>query len=393
MKRSTKVAVWVVVGVAAIAAFVVTGSRRLRREEVESIDQIQARVGIPVDVVTAQIVPVEDWREFTGIAQGTDQVDLTSDYRSRVTKVHAKVGDEVNKGAVIVSFDIFDPVRFATNYQTLQAAYETARKDSLRVEELYKTGAVSVQDVDRVRAATEAARSAYVMSGRAVNLDTPIAGVVTATYVNPGDYADGGQVVATVASYDKIRVALRLSAAERALVEVGDPVRIRMRGSAVNRRSCAPGGAASDTMAGSGEEVTLRGAVTKAALSADPDSRLFAVEVIVDNRDRMLKPGMLVSPEILVASSTALPAVPPTALFQRNGDQLAYVVVARGDSMSAVLRAVTGEVRNAHLVAVATGIAPGEKVVVAGQNKLADGAKIAIHEDLTAEYFASAARG
>ncbi len=109
----------VVIALAAVllvVAFVLTGSRRLRREPVESIDQIQARLGVPVDVVTAQVVRVEDWREFTGVAQGIEQVDLMADYRSRVIEVRAHVGDVVRKGDVIVSFDAFDPVRFATNY-------------------------------------------------------------------------------------------------------------------------------------------------------------------------------------------------------------------------------------------------------------------------------------
>ncbi|MBN1423856.1 efflux RND transporter periplasmic adaptor subunit [Candidatus Fermentibacteria bacterium] len=389
MSKSTKTVLWAVAAGVLVIAFVITGTRRLRRETVESIAQIQERLGVPVDVVTARVAVVEDWREFTGIAQGIEQVDLISDYRSRVTEVRAQVGAEVRKGAIIVSLDPLDPVRFGTNLQTLEASYRTARNDSIRIEELYKTGAVSVQDLDRVRTATQAARSAYVMSGRAVRLDTPISGVVTATYVNPGDYADAGQVVATVASFDRIRVPLTVSASERTSIEAGQPVRIRLRGPGLVNRSCSPGSMAVDSAAVN-DEVTLTGTVTKAALSTDASSRLFSVEVVVQNTDRRLKPGMLVSPEILVAASQDLPAVPPIALFQRNGDQLAYVVTSHGDSLKAALRTVTTGVRNGRLVSVARGIAPGERVVVVGQNKLEDGVKLAIHKDMTAEYYTPA---
>lgn len=389
MSKSMKTALWVMAAAILVIAFVVTGTRRLRRETVESIEQIQERLGVPVDVVTARVAIVEDWREFTGIAKGIEQVDLISDYRSRVTEVRAEVGDEVRKGAIIVSLDQFDPARFATNLQTLQASYDAAQKDSIRIEELYKTGAVSVQDLDRVRAATQAARSAYVMSGRAVRLDTPISGVVTATYVNSGDYADAGQVVATVASFDRIRVSLTVSASERTYIEAGQPVRIRLRGHSVSTWSGPRGNTPSDS-ASTPHEVTLKGEVTKAALSADADSRLFKVDIAVQNTDRLLKPGMLVSPEILVASSSELPTVPPTALFQRNGTQLAYVVAAHGDSMRADLRSVIPGVRNGRLVAIARGITAGERVVMVGQNKLEDGRRVAIHADLTEEYHAPA---
>lgn len=366
------------------ALFVVTGARRLRRETAESIEQVQRRQGIPVDVVKAQVVPVEDWREFTGVAQGTEQVDLMSDYRSRVSKVHVRVGQPVKRGTVIVSFDAFDPVRFATNYQTLRAAYEAAQKDSARVEELYKTGAVSDQELERVRASTQAARSAFLMSSRAVNLDTPIDGVVTATYVEEGEYADAGQVVATVAKLERIKVPLQVSATERALIRVGQRARIPLRTEFLPLRSCDTLGVETSTAS------SVEGFVTKAALSADQSSRLFSVEVVIDNPGQLIKPGMLVPVQILVGLSQDLPALPPAAIVRRNGSEAVFVVVSQGDSSKALVRPIQRAVSTPRLVSVAQGINPGELVVVAGHTRLEDGVKVLVHADRTPEYYGQA---
>jgi membrane fusion protein (multidrug efflux system) len=313
-------------------------------------------------------VPLEDWRKFVGVAEGYEQVNLMAPFRTRVNKVHVALGQGVGRGTVLISLDPYDPNWAAMNLRTTAANYETARQDSVRAEELFKTGAVSEQDLDHVKAATAVARANYTTSRRAVELDTPIAGVVTALNVRAGDYADGEQTLATVASYGRIRVQLELSESDRALVAVDNPVR------------CAPGNAAP---AGR----LLTGKVSRVALSADPATRLFAVEALIDNPDRLLKPGTLISPEILVGRSDAVPVVPADAIVQTNGERYAYVVDESGGTLTARRRPVVPGMANGAMTAIAEGVSEGEMVVVWGQNNLEDGAKIKIHSDQTARTY------
>lgn len=371
MTRGAKRILWIVVAIALIAVFAVTAANRLRREATPSIDEVQAAEGVPVDVVQARVTPVEDWREFTGIAKGYDQIDLMADLRTRVTGVHARVGDEVRRGKVLVSLDPYDPVRVMNNLAAAEAQYEAARSDSLRLEALYRTGAVSQQDLDHVRASCQAARVAFVSARRAVELDTPISGVVTAVNVQTGDYAEGQEVLVTIASYDRIRITLEVSDSERALLEVGQPVRVRLEAQGAQTAA---------------DPAILAGEVVRVALSADPESRLFPVELVVQNPDHRLRPGALVSPEIRVAEVTDLPAVPPLALLQQDGEERLCVVEDAGASPAARLRTVRRGVGNGRLVAV-EGLAPGALVVVHGQNRVTDGAKVKIRADLTAEHF------
>ncbi len=390
MKRGAKISIWVVIFAAIAVLFVVTGARRLQKEDVKSIDSMQKAEGIPVDVVRAEVRPLEDWRQFVGVAEGHEQVNLVAPFRTRVSNVHVVPGQEIDAGKVLISLDPYDPAWIAMNLNTAQTQYETARQDSLRIEELFKTGAVSRQDLDHSRAATDAARAHYLTARRAVELDTPIRGVVTALNVKAGDYAASEQTLATIASYDRIRIPLEISETERQRIEVGQPARLRLRD-----RSAGTGGgprvgvADSSGQAGpAGEaDLVLQGRVVKAAISADPSTRLFAVEVVVENLGHLLKPGTLVTPEILLARSDDRPVVPPIALVQSDGREHVFVVDQSGGGAVARLRNVVRGIENGRVVAVAEGISAGDVVVVWGQNNLDDGAKIKIHADLTAETY------
>ncbi len=364
MKTLAKTILWVAIAGAVVVIFGVTAKNRLQYTETKSIEEIQQSQGVPVDIVVARRAPLEDWREFVGVAEGYEQVSLMVDFRTRIAAVNADVGDEVKKGETVVLLDPYDPARFMINLESARAAYENARKDSVRIEALFRSGAVSEQDLDRVRTACKAARVNWLTAKRAVELDAPFDGIVTSIDVQPGDYAPAQQVFATIASYDSIRVRLELSGTERSLVRKDQPARIELDGRPV-----------------------LKGKVSKVSLSADPVTRLFSAEVVAPNAGHIVRPGMLVGVQILAGSSGEYPLIPEAALLGEGKAQHVFVVEAKADTLRANRRSVTTALRAGGLVAVSEGLQPGEKVVVWGQNKLIDGTLVRIHEDASPRYF------
>ena len=384
MSRGAKTGIWIIILIIIVALFAMTAVRRLDKEEILSIRDVQESEGIPVDIMRTRVLPIEDWREFAGVAEGYEQVNLVAPFRTRVEGVHVRVGDEVTAGKVIISLDPYDPTRFAMNLRTAETQYRTAKQDSIRLEELYKRGAISQQELDHARASTEVARAQYLTARRAVELDTPISGVVTAVNVEAGDYAPGEETVATIASYDRIRIPLELSESERALVKEGQSVRLVLDEGRSGTKGC-PGQETTSTETAP----LLEGEVVKVALSADPASRLFSVEVVLDNSRHLLRPGTLVTPKIRVASTENQPLLPPGAILRHDGFDRIFVVDESGAHPVARLREVSRGLENGVFVAIPSGLSSGEKVVVQGQNKLKDGILVKIHADVTAEYFES----
>ena len=199
MNRGAKIFLWILGLAIVVVIFGWQASQRLQKDEVLSIEDVQAEQGIPVDVVRARVRDLEDWRRFTGVAKGWEQVDLHADFRTRVEAVHVKLGQEVSAGSVLVSLDPDDPGRAMLNRESAEAQYGIMRADSLRLEALYAQGAVSRQQLDFIRAQTTAARVAWRSALRSVEMDTPIAGIVTALRAEPDQYVE--DLVATVSNF------------------------------------------------------------------------------------------------------------------------------------------------------------------------------------------------
>ncbi len=360
MSRGAKIILWILILALVVVVFVWQGRQRLQRTEVLSIEAVQEEEGIPVDVVIARVQPLEDWRRFTGEAEGWEQVDLISDFRTRVVAVHGRLGEEVPADRLIVSLDPSDPMRIAMNRDAAEAQYMSARADSSRIEALFAQGAVSQQQLEQVRTMTTSARVVWEGASKAVDLRTPVAGVITALNVEADRYAESGEVVATVASLDRMRVHIALSGDERSELREGQPARVVLN-----------------------DGRTLEGKVHKLALSANTETRLYDTEVLIENPNHSLRPGTLVGVEVLVAVDGKLPLLPSSSLIRRDGRLFCFAV--SGDV--AALREIQPGIQVDRLLAARSGIEAGEQVVVAGQNKLEEGVKVSVQQDLSDTYF------
>jgi RND family efflux transporter MFP subunit len=125
-------------------------------------------------------------------------------------------------------------------------------------------------------------------------------------------------------------------------------------------------------------EKTFTGRITSVAPTADPQSRVFDVEVTIPNPDGRLRPGMIGSVAIgTPAVPAAQPLIVPLSAVVKSAvgsDKYALMVVERkGDADIARLRTVElGDVMG-NGVAVTQGVASGERVVVTGASLLVDG--------------------
>jgi RND family efflux transporter MFP subunit len=104
------------------------------------------------------------------------------------------------------------------------------------------------------------------------------------------------------------------------------------------------------------------------------DQRALTVEAIIPNADNALKPGMFVSAEVALPSTTPSLVVPSGAVQTISG--ISHVFVIRGDK--AEERMITPGVTVGALTEVVKGLAAGEVVAVGGASSLADGGAVRV---------------
>ena len=124
---------------------------------------------------------------------------------------------------------------------------------------------------------------------------------------------------------------------------------------------------------------TFEGTVRTIAPEADADSRVYKVEVRVDNSKDMLKVGMIASLDLVDKEDTprSIIAVPLGALMPNKDQEDAYQVFVIKDN-KAKLRDVTVGRANGDMMEITSGLEEGEQIVTEGGNRVNDGQTVKV---------------
>jgi RND family efflux transporter MFP subunit len=264
---------------------------------------------------------------------------------AQVAEVLAPAGTRVTPGTAVVTLR---PSRAATLELAKADADASAADAALaRAQRLRSGGLASDADVETARQAAANAHAAQRLASAgpaALTLRAPIAGVVETLALAPGEVVQAGAPVAKVGSLSALRVRLGLEPWQVKQVRPGETVRL----------SSLAGGAVSTAT------------VLEVDPRADTQTRLAGVIVAAP-------PGL--SPGEGVEGTIELPGegtgvVIPRAAVIYDQDQTYVFVAQAGVAHRRDVRLGTDDGTN---VQVTSGLAPGERVAVAGAASLEDG--------------------
>ena len=200
---------------------------------------------------------------------------------------------------------------------------------------------------------------------------TPIAGYVTTTYMAVGASIAASTPIANVADISQLEVEIQVPERSIAGIELGQKVLIRIP-SAPNKE--------------------IEATITKRDYAVNPSTRTLMVKALIDNKDRLLLPGMFSDVSILLNSADNVFVIPNSSIFSDDlGKSYIYVVkednsdnppaeVAAGSSNNTKYRAYTREVNilftSKDKVALSGGLEDGEEVVMFGREFLKNGSLV-----------------
>jgi len=278
-------------------------------------------------------------------------------------------GDKVHKGqllAVVRPSDLPDQMTAArgTLAQT-QASLALARTNHERAELLAPKGVVSQQELQQTAAALASAEAAEAaakanLSALATRLgemriEAPIDGYVLSRKLDPGALVGPATPtpILTVGRTDVLRVFVAANERDVESLSVGKEAHVEV-----------------DALPGR----SFQGRVARMAPAFDVASRTLDAEVHLDNRNGLLRPGMYGRGAITV-DTHANSLVVPVAAVLANEDKR-YVFVVQGDKVKR--HEVRIGVDGGEWLEVISGLSPGDEVVTAGAEGLADGASVRV---------------
>ena len=211
----------------------------------------------------------------------------------------------------------------------------------------------------RSRAQAVSQRSASVQSRLADRtIRAPFSGRLGLRTVSPGQLARPGEALATLDDISQIKIDFDVPESRMSSLQVGTPI--------VVRSAAVP-------------DQLNRAIVRFVDTRIDPRSRTVRARAYVPNDTGQLRPGMLMSVDLL-SPGRSMPAVPEVALLEEGNESFVFVAdgVAGpdGSGMKAKKTAVTIGARREGFVEILNGIPVGAPVIVEGLLRLRDGQAI-----------------
>jgi membrane fusion protein (multidrug efflux system) len=337
----------------------------------------------PIEVVVAPVVQrdVPVTSEWIGTTEGTVDAEIRAQVSGYLISRDYEEGRLVKSGELLFRIDprpfqaALDQAR--GDLGRTQAALEKARLDVERYTPLVAEGAVSRQELDNSTQAKRAGEASVQAARAAVekaDLDlsfteirSPIDGIAGVAVAQIGNLVGPGDPnpLTTVSQVDPIRVSAPIS--EREYL-------------AFARRSGALADAPEardanlELVLADGSVHPERGRAIFAGREVDPRTGTILFKGEFPNPGNLLRPGQYARVRAVTEIKKGALLVPQRAVSELQGVQQVAVV---GPDDKVELRVVQTGVRDGSLQVIEKGVAPGERVVVEGLQKVRDGSVVA----------------
>jgi membrane fusion protein (multidrug efflux system) len=308
---------------------------------------------MPVEVVNAVADTVVDAILSTGQIEAINSVELRPDIEGRIAEILVREGSTVSKGQPLVQVD---DAELKAEVARAEAERDLARQSLARTRELLAQKASSQSELERAEAtarSTEAAHQLLKVRLDRTTVRAPFSGVAGRRLVSLGDYVTTSTGLMTLQTVSPQRAVFQVPERYADKLKVGQEVTFRV--------AALPGREFSGRVDFVDPVVQLPG-------------RTITVKAQVPNPRRELQSGMFIEVRLATDVRPSAVVIAEDAVLPIQGTNYVWVVV----DGKATRRQVELGVRTPGLVEARSGVEAGEQVVVGGQERLAEGAPVAV---------------
>jgi multidrug efflux system membrane fusion protein len=328
--------------------------------------------GVPTRVTTvvasAEDMPIE--RRTIGTIASPANLTVSTETSGLVTEILVADGADVHTGDVLVRLD--SRIAEATVEKDRaalardQATFEHAKQTAARQQKLLSNEAVSQQSLEDANADVKTAEAtvavdAATLKSDLVTLDqktirAPFDGRLGALEVVVGSLVQPQTAIVRLTRLDPLYASFALSESDASLVRTaraaGQPIKV--------------------DVSPLGTTDAFTGTVDFVDAAVDTTSGTFTARATLTGVADRLVPGQSIAVMVAIGS-TPVVAVPTVALQPTQQGSVVYVVGADG---TVAVRPVTVALSAGDRSGLSSGLTAGERVVVEGQVRLAEGMKV-----------------
>ncbi|TFF14465.1 efflux RND transporter periplasmic adaptor subunit [Pseudomonas sp. BCA14] len=325
----------------------------------------QSKQPLPAAVVTAMLVPYADWQPSVtavGSMKAVRGVDVTTEVGGIVRTLGFTPGQEVAAQALLVQLNADSDI---AQLHSLEATADLAGIVLKRDKAQLAVNAISQAQVDTDTADLKA-KLAAVEQQRALvakkTIRAPFAGRIGITRVNPGQYLNPGDKIATLQTFDPIYIDFTVPQTQLEAIAIGQGVSVTADGLS---------------------KQTFTGRISTVDTQFDSATRNVTVEATVENPRQSLVPGMFARAVVNSGAPQRYLTVPQTSVtYNPYGTTVFIATSSKNDKGEEVLSAQqtfikTGPARGDQ-VAIVSGVKEGDLLITSGQMKLKNGSPVKV---------------
>ena len=321
-----------------------------------------------VTLLTLQTKPIEQSSEFIATLRSLRSTSVQPEVSGSVTRIFVKSGDRVRAGALLIQID---PDKQQATVRSSEAGrsgivadVQYWQQQVKRLESLVQAGAISRQEYEQAQNSLKGAEARLAESDAQVREDrvqlqyyrvvAPQAGVVGDIPIRVGDRVTPSTVITTIDENSSLEVFINVPLERAPNLRVGLPVQL-----------LDPDG-----------KVAAVNPVTFVAPRVDESTQSVLVKSLLKEAPAQLRAQQFVRARIVWSTVDGV-TVPVVAVSRISGQYFCFVAEAgAGGALVARQRPVqVGEVLGDDYI-VKGGLKAGDRVIVSGIQKLADGAPV-----------------
>lgn len=308
---------------------------------------------IPVAALPMFRGRIESVLRFSTNLEAENRVDVLSEAERHVTELLVEEGDTVRAGQTLL---LLEDEAQRTALRRVESQLDRSRLEYERQKRLFEQDLISEQAYNQARYDTEQLELALEDAERELSYATvlaPISGVITERVVNVGDHVEGHAKLFQIVDFDSI--VARVFVPERQLpgLFVGQPARVLAQSLDGSRQA----------------------KVERISPVVDPRSGTVKVTLDIPGNQGLL-PGMYVEVDLVAAVEDDALLAPKRALVYDQEQVFVFRVAEGAEGPRAERLLVSILIESEDVVQLAGDLAEGQRLIVAGQAGLKDGARV-----------------
>jgi len=310
----------------------------------------KVEAAIPASTVTIVPKSIDAVVSAVGTLNSRNTSVLSSKIMGKVIALHAKEGDHVSQGKILLRIESGE---ISAQVFQAQAAYNNARLQYDRIKRLFDEKAATQMEMDQATLGLDSANAglngAKAMESYTI-IEAPISGQIVEKLINLGEMALPGQPIIKIEDNRNLRLEVTVREQDLRFIQAGKPVIVQI-----------------DALPGR----DIKATVAQVVPASDVRTHSFIVKINIPT-DKSLITGMYGKALFSTGKREAI-LVPRTAVVELSGISGVYIVSAEGRGVFQMVQ--LGDV-NGDSVEAVTGLKSGDQVIVSRHEIRLDGKKV-----------------